>query len=92
MRDRDHCIECGDLIFGSQAAIGYAKPCCDGYQGQGLFQVVRTPGWVVYGEFSSRERAQAWIDQSETLDEGGSLFVHEPGKAAASLRYPQWVK
>jgi hypothetical protein len=40
------------------------------------FQVIRSPGWVVYGEFASRNEAEAFMETCPH-DEGGSVFIHE---------------
>ena len=40
------------------------------------FQVVRTPGWVVYGEHTTLAAAQASADAAQKTDDGGNVFVH----------------
>jgi len=42
------------------------------------YQVIRTPGWVVYGEYATPAEAQAAADAAQKTDEGGNVFVHIP--------------
>ena len=42
----------------------------------GPFQVIRTPGWVCYGEYPTRAAAQAAADAAQVTDADGSVFVH----------------
>lgn len=43
---------------------------------QASFQVIRTPGWVVYGEYPTHAEAQAAADAAQKTDDGGNVFVH----------------
>lgn len=42
----------------------------------GPFQVIRTPGWVCYGEYPTRDAAQAAATAAQATDTDGSVFVH----------------
>lgn len=41
-----------------------------------IFQVIRTPGWVCYGEYETLTEAQAAADAAQQTDADGSVFVH----------------
>ena len=43
--------------------------------GHNNYQVVRTPGWVVYGEYTTLAAAAAAADAAQKTDDG-NVFVH----------------
>ena len=52
----------------------------------GPFQVIRTPGWVCYGEYTTRAEAQAAADAAQATDESGNVFVHVATARITSAR------
>ena len=52
----------------------------------GPFEVIRTPGWVCYGEYPTRAAAQAAADAAQGTDADGSVFVHVETARITSAR------